>query len=61
MKIKEDKSHDHITGKEFDKKYRTYTFEDADTLYDGAIFAALNGKASGNTFEYDKNIFNPLI
>lgn len=49
------------SGKEFDKKYRTYTFEDADTLYDGAIFAALNGKTSGETFEYDKNIFNPLI
>jgi hypothetical protein len=49
------------SGKEFDKTYRTYTFEDADTLYDGAIFAALNGKASGNTFEYDKNIFDPLI
>lgn len=49
------------SGKEFDKKYRTYTFEDADTLYDGAIFAALNGKTSGETFEYDKNIFNPVI
>lgn len=49
------------SGKEFDKTYRTYTFEDADTLYDGAIFAALNGKASGDTFEYDKNIFDPLI
>ena len=49
------------SGKEFDKKYRTYKFEDADTLYDGAIFAALNGKTSEETFEYDKNIFNPLI
>lgn len=49
------------SGREFDKKYRTYTFEDADTLYDGAIFAALNGKRSGDTFEYDKNIFDPLI
>lgn len=49
------------SGKEFDKKYRTYKFKDADTLYDGAIFAALNGKTSEETFEYDKNIFNPLI
>lgn len=49
------------SGREFDKKYRTYTFEDGDTLYDGAIFAALNGKTSGETFEYDKNIFDSLI